>query len=468
MRAVTTVGLIAVAAALAGPSRASSLTSIYQDEPGAGASNLGTPIPVAGGAVMGTSHAGGANGFGQVFLLTPGATAQSAWTKTSIHDFRGAADGVDPDNLMVDAAGNVWGVAGQGGTHGNGTVFELTRPTAAGGAWTYRLAVQLPVWLGGQATSKGYETLLDPSGDLYGLMHMGAYGTGCESAGCGLIFLVSAASLAGSGAPVRTLYTFSPAKWADGGFGGWPQGLTRDAHGNLYGVEYSGGNTFNPNTGNGPLGVVWEAIPPTAGGAWTAGVIYVFCEANYLSGDCADGVGPAGVTVDPRQGLLGTTEYSGGVNGDGNGVIFRLRNVNGAWKYTVLHTLVGTNPDGLHNGDFDVAKPLNQPTLSRGGSLVTTLGTGGAVNFGTASEALYVGRSGGVLAVNPGTGADANFSYGFGTQYLPGFGVSGPWVVNSPLREGPTGTFYGASQNYFSLKTNNNSLPGVIYRVTTP
>jgi hypothetical protein len=41
-------------------------------------------------------------------------------------------------------------------------------------------------------------------------------------------------------------------------------------------------------------------------------------------------------------------------------------------------------------------------------------------------------------------------------------------VVNSPLREGPTGTFYGASQNYFSLKTNNNSLPGVIYRVTTP
>jgi uncharacterized repeat protein (TIGR03803 family) len=80
------------------------------------------------GNLYGTTNIGGANNYGTVFELTPG--AGGAWTETVLYSFRslsGGADGYSPAGGVVrDAAGNLYGTTTAGGTHEAGTVFELT------------------------------------------------------------------------------------------------------------------------------------------------------------------------------------------------------------------------------------------------------------------------------------------------------------------------------------------------------
>lgn len=82
----------------------------------------------AAGNLYGTTVAGGAYGYGSAFKLTP---SNGGWTYTSLHDFTGGADGsYIESNLIMDAYGNLYGVASNsgGGTcfRGCGTVFEIT------------------------------------------------------------------------------------------------------------------------------------------------------------------------------------------------------------------------------------------------------------------------------------------------------------------------------------------------------
>src|SRR5208282_1068891 len=83
------------------------------------------------GNLYGTAYAGGANGYGVVYKLTPG---QSGWTETVLYSFANSPDGANPVNgLIMDAAGNLYGTTYAGGSGGNGSVFELT---PSGGNWT--------------------------------------------------------------------------------------------------------------------------------------------------------------------------------------------------------------------------------------------------------------------------------------------------------------------------------------------
>lgn len=83
----------------------------------------------AAGNVYGTTVEGGAYGYGSVFELTP---SNGGWTYTSLHDFTGGSDGSYIDsNLVMDADGNLYGVATNGGNdepclRGCGVVFEIT------------------------------------------------------------------------------------------------------------------------------------------------------------------------------------------------------------------------------------------------------------------------------------------------------------------------------------------------------
>lgn len=79
----------------------------------------------ASGNLYGTTTLGGAYGYGNVFKLS------SSGTLTSLHDFTGGADGARPmAGVIVDAKGNVWGAASQGGSAqgsaGYGTVFIIS------------------------------------------------------------------------------------------------------------------------------------------------------------------------------------------------------------------------------------------------------------------------------------------------------------------------------------------------------
>jgi uncharacterized repeat protein (TIGR03803 family) len=64
------------------------------------------------------------------------------WTETVLHSFTGiiyvaSSDGGSPQaGLITDSKGNLFGTTYAGGASGVGTVFELSPPATAGGAWT--------------------------------------------------------------------------------------------------------------------------------------------------------------------------------------------------------------------------------------------------------------------------------------------------------------------------------------------
>ncbi len=72
------------------------------------------------GNFYGTTSAGGANGDGTIFKITPGGTL------TTLHNFDGT-DGANANSVMLQATnGTFYGTTYAGGTSGNGTVFSLS------------------------------------------------------------------------------------------------------------------------------------------------------------------------------------------------------------------------------------------------------------------------------------------------------------------------------------------------------
>jgi len=77
------------------------------------------------GNLYGASSSGGAHNQGAVFKLSP--NGDGTWTYTSLHDFTGGSDGGGPwGNMLVDAAGNVYGTTENGGSHYHGVVWMIT------------------------------------------------------------------------------------------------------------------------------------------------------------------------------------------------------------------------------------------------------------------------------------------------------------------------------------------------------
>ncbi len=85
---------------------------------------IGNLVMDAAGNLYGTTLADGAHGYGAVFKLTP---SNGGWTYTSLHDFTNGSDGGYPySTLVLDTRGNLYGTASSGGTQGVGVVFEVT------------------------------------------------------------------------------------------------------------------------------------------------------------------------------------------------------------------------------------------------------------------------------------------------------------------------------------------------------
>jgi uncharacterized repeat protein (TIGR03803 family) len=132
---------------------------------GGGCGPIGPPTAGPGGVLYGTTYAGGSgtcefqygplNGCGTVFQLTPPAVAGGAWTDSVIYNFTGLdGDGMYPSAGVVVGKDGVlygttefggsevsgscigYGIGGSYGEIGCGTVFQLTPPATAGGAWT--------------------------------------------------------------------------------------------------------------------------------------------------------------------------------------------------------------------------------------------------------------------------------------------------------------------------------------------
>ena len=146
---------------------------------------VGSLIFDAAGNLYGTTEIGGfcencLSAEGTVFELTPNASGD--WSEKILHSFNpNGVDGQEPNaGLIFDAAGNLYGTTGAGGSHGNlgsgGTVFEL-KP-AAGGRYTERILHNFGA--GTDGNIPGYSSLIfDAAGNLYGTTTAGgSYGYG--------------------------------------------------------------------------------------------------------------------------------------------------------------------------------------------------------------------------------------------------------------------------------------------------
>jgi len=136
------------------------------------------------GNLYGASANDGSGAGGTAFQLTP---LNQGWEFNLLYSFTGPVNycGSEAD-LVIDAAGNLYGTTYCDGQFQMGSVFELS---PSNGGWTYRT---LHDFQGG--TSDGAypvsNLVLDDMGNLYGTASQGGAGTNC-TAGCGVVFKIT-------------------------------------------------------------------------------------------------------------------------------------------------------------------------------------------------------------------------------------------------------------------------------------
>ncbi|HTW57779.1 MAG TPA: Ig-like domain-containing protein [Terriglobales bacterium] len=260
------------------------------------------------GNLYGTAYGGGANGYGVVFELS---NSNGTWTESVLHSFANAPnDAANPGSgVIMDGAGNLFGVAFAGGTgNGKGCVFELS---PSNGTWTAQVIYDM------NSTHTGLTLSLPSTPEvIYGATYTTVFeltpnGTGgwTETA----LFTFTAADSATEGAePVGT--------------------LALDPSGNLYGATEAGGTNNK--------GVVYK-LTPAATGNWTETVLFSFGgEGQYGP----NGATPfAGVILDAQNNIYGATQ-AGGTKGAGT--LYELvapANPNGAYKEHVFFNFDGEN-----------------------------------------------------------------------------------------------------------------------------
>jgi hypothetical protein len=250
-------------------------------------------------------------------------------------------DGCPTGNLVIDKAGNAYGVTQNGGPNGWGAVVELS---PSNGSWTETILYAFKGSSDGGAPYSGL--VFDKAGNLYGTATR-AGASGCGQ-GCGTVFELSPSQ---SGWSYQVIYTFT-----GGNDGGQPTaGLVLDKSGNLYGAAES----FGANGG----GTVFELSPSQSG--WSF---------SLLASLTGSGGPVVALTLASPTVIYGTNFFDGA---DGYGSIFQLTQSGGNWTYKDLHDFTGGADGGYPGGGV---------TIDAKGNLFGDAVLGGADNFGVVWE----------------------------------------------------------------------------------
>jgi hypothetical protein len=302
---------------------------------------------------------------GAVYELSPPAKPGDRWTATLIRMFKGNESNdasVPTSGLILDTAGNLYGVTGYGGTGncvllgvpaGCGTVYELSPPRRQGGAWKETILYSFPT------AKQGYlpngNLVFDSAGNLYGATEFGGgKGTTCNGfyQYCGAVFELSPPKTKGGKWTEKVLHSF-----AGGTDGANPNGgLVFDTKGAIYGTTPIGGDLQGECNPNG-CGIVFALQPPTTkSGTWTEKLLHRF------NGN--DGATPAAGVIFGVNGDLYGTASAGATNG--SGLIFELKKTSAtvhSWAETVLHA--------FHDGN-DGAYPMASLIVDASGNIYGT------------------------------------------------------------------------------------------------
>jgi uncharacterized repeat protein (TIGR03803 family) len=248
------------------------------------------------GDFFGTTATGGERGQGAVFKLN------TSGQESLLYSFTGGTDGGQPQGVLFDYAGNIYGTASNGG---NVIACEASFPgfsPACGVIFKIDVLGNQTVlhsFTGPDGVSPNSALVSDPAGNVYGSTQQGGnemfYGT-CYL-GCGVIFKLSPSGTE------TVLHSFQ-----GGPDGSGPSNVILDQEGNLYGTisnsyPYSCGYVFRMDP-SGNITVLHYFPCPTNGGV------------------SPDGDSPlAGLIRDEKGNLYGTT-YQGGTSG--LGTIFKV------------------------------------------------------------------------------------------------------------------------------------------------
>jgi uncharacterized repeat protein (TIGR03803 family) len=347
--------LVTLAAILLFPGRATATTeqTVYSFNPlKAGSLPDGGLVADATGNLYGVAANGGAFGAGTVFEFSP--NDEGGWDQKILYNFTAGNDGGDPEGgVILDSAGNLYGMTTYGGLAGNGTVFELLR--SPNGTWSENVLQDIDR---GVYTRFVYGLVFDGEGNLYGTIATGGQFSG------GVVFELSPTS---SGPwKQKILYNFHSNSHYSGG--SEPVGrLVVDQDGNLYGVTFVGGDGCFP----GGCGVVYE-LSPTASGEWTETILHKFTGGS-------DGKYPDGGLLFDRVGnLYGTASEGGKVNADCYcGTVFKLApNGNGEWAESTIYAF-----QGAFQGGSDGDSPYGSLSMDAAGDLYGVTTDGGGLGY---------------------------------------------------------------------------------------
>jgi len=315
------------------------------DGPGDGGEPYGAPILDKAGNLYGVTFMGGTYLKGTVYELESG-----SWTEEILHSFDpSAGDGESPQGaLVMDGAGNLYGVTPLGGRRKLGIVYELT--PEEGGTWKEEIIHTFVGGSDGRSPQAGL--ILDKKGNLYGTTYQGGTGTKCGAFACGTVFELSPKS--GGGWTEKVLYSFKGGT-ADGQNPAAP--LLMDSSGNLYGTTEAGGTG-----GSFSSGTVFK-LTPNGFGDYAETVLH-----NFPS-KATDGINPfAGLLFDSKGNLYSTTGAGGTY---GYGTVFELSpGSQGKWTETVLHSF-GAPGDGQ-------APQFSGVAFDKSGDLYGTTAAGGS------------------------------------------------------------------------------------------
>jgi uncharacterized repeat protein (TIGR03803 family) len=300
-------------------------------------------------------------GVSVLVVLSASVVAQTAFSnsmqETVLYSFGGLDGAGSLFGVIADANGNLYGTTVFGGPAKVGTVFKLV-PNGSG----YSESV-LYAFKGGSDGSEPLGGLVaDKHGALYGVTGFGGI-KGCG--GCGTVFKLT---------PRKSGYKFS----VPYSFRGYPDvdspvgTPVRDRSGAIYGVSQFGGSSG--------FGAVFKLTPGKSG--YTESVLYSFAPPGGTGGYLPQ----AGLTIDNKGSLYGTTYYGGtGTCSGGCGTVFRLKPGRSGYTESVLYSFKDYT-DG--NQPF-AALTVDEST----GDLYGTTQYGGAKTVGTVFKLTKSGSS---------------------------------------------------------------------------